>query len=93
MSITVLAHRERHAVGRADGHRLRPNSPQTPPLRDTGTGTNPALAINTQFYTCVSGVCDIGAGSNVFVNNFFTRTFEASGGRARTPGAAARPAD
>ena len=36
----------------------------------------------TQFFTCANGVCDIGAGSDVFVNNFFTRTFEASGGTA-----------
>jgi Abnormal spindle-like microcephaly-assoc'd, ASPM-SPD-2-Hydin/Putative Ig domain len=61
-----------------------PNSPQTAPL--TGTGTTPAgttapvLAINTQFMTCTGGVCDIGAGSNVFVNNFFTTTFLASNG-------------
>jgi hypothetical protein len=56
------------------------NSPQTAPLTGTGTGTNPPLAINDQFFTCANGVCDIGAGSNVFVNNFFTTTFEASGG-------------
>jgi hypothetical protein len=61
-----------------------PNSPQTAAL--TGTGTTPAgqepplLAIDTQFMTCANGVCDIGAGSNVFVNNFFTTTFLASGG-------------
>jgi Abnormal spindle-like microcephaly-assoc'd, ASPM-SPD-2-Hydin/Putative Ig domain len=63
-----------------------PNSPQTAPL--TGTGTTPAgttappLSINTQFMTCTGGVCDVGAGSNVFVNNFFTTTFLASGGTA-----------
>jgi hypothetical protein len=55
-------------------------SPQMAPLTGTGAGTNPALAINTQFFTCAGGVCDIGAGSNVFVNNFFTTTFQASGG-------------
>ena len=57
-------------------------SPQTAPLTGTGTGTNPPLAIDTQFFSCIGGVCDIGAGSNVFVNNFFTTTFEASGGTA-----------
>ncbi len=55
-------------------------SPQTAPLTGTGTGTNPPLAINTQFFTCTGGVCDIGAGGNVFVDNFFTTTFQASGG-------------
>lgn len=55
-------------------------SPQTVPLTGTGTGTNPPLAIVTQFFTCSGGVCDIGAGSNVFVSNFFTRSFEATGG-------------
>src|SRR5919202_6627805 len=59
-----------------------PGSPQTVPITGTGTGTNPPLAINTQFFACTGGVCDIGAGSNVFVNNFFTRTFQASGGTA-----------
>ena len=59
-----------------------PGSPQTAPITGTGTGTNPPLAINTQFFTCTGGVCDIGAGSNVFVNNFFTTTFMASGGTA-----------
>jgi Putative Ig domain/Abnormal spindle-like microcephaly-assoc'd, ASPM-SPD-2-Hydin len=58
------------------------NSPQTVPLTGTGTGTNPALAIDTQFFSCANGVCDIGAGSNVFVNNFFTTTFSATGGTA-----------
>ncbi|HEU5268880.1 MAG TPA: choice-of-anchor D domain-containing protein [Jatrophihabitans sp.] len=57
-------------------------SPQTASLTGTGTGTNPPLAIDTQFFSCASGVCDIGAGSNVFVNNFFTTTFEATGGTA-----------
>jgi len=56
------------------------NSPQTVPLTGTGIGTNPPLAIDTQFFTCTGGVCDIGAGSNVFVNNFFTTTFRANGG-------------
>jgi hypothetical protein len=56
------------------------NSPQTVPITGMGTGTAPPLTINTQFFTCTGGVCDIGAGSNVFVNNFFTTTFLASGG-------------
>src|ERR687886_1929396 len=59
-----------------------PGSPQTVPITGTGTGTNPPLAINTQFFSCTGGVCDIGAGSNVFVNNFFSTTFQASGGTA-----------
>ena len=41
-----------------------------------------APAINDQFFTCTGGVCDIGAGSNVFVSNFFTTTFQATGGTA-----------
>jgi hypothetical protein len=57
-----------------------PGSPQTAPLTGTGTGTGPPLAISTQFFTCAGGVCDIGAGSNVFVSNFFTTTFQAAGG-------------
>lgn len=58
------------------------DSPQTVPITGTGTGTNPPLAIDTQFFTCTGGVCDIGANKNVFVNNFFTTTFEATGGTA-----------
>jgi hypothetical protein len=61
-----------------------PNSPETAPLTGTGTTpagtTAPALAIDTQFFTCTNGVCDVGAGHNVFVNNFFTTTFGAKGG-------------
>jgi hypothetical protein len=57
-------------------------SPQTVPLSGTGTGTTPPLSIDNRFFTCTSGVCDIGAGHNVFVNNFFTTTFSASGGTA-----------
>lgn len=57
-------------------------SPQTVPITGTGTGTNPPLAINTQFMTCANNVCDIGANTSVFVNNFFTTTFLASGGTA-----------
>jgi hypothetical protein len=57
-----------------------PNSPQSVPLTGTGSGTTAPLAINDQFFTCANGVCDIGAGSNVFVNNFFSVTFEATGG-------------
>jgi Putative Ig domain/Abnormal spindle-like microcephaly-assoc'd, ASPM-SPD-2-Hydin len=55
-------------------------SPQTVPITGTGTGTNPPLAIDTRFFTCTGGVCDIGANSNVFVNNFFSTSFQASGG-------------
>jgi hypothetical protein len=58
------------------------NSPQTVPITGTGTGQNPPLAIDTQFFTCANSVCDVGAGQNVFVNNFFTTTFTASGGTA-----------
>ena len=36
----------------------------------------------TQFFTCTGGVCDIGAGGNVFVSNFFSTSFEATGGTA-----------
>jgi Putative Ig domain len=57
-----------------------PNSPQTVPLTGGGTGTTAPLAINTQFMSCSSGVCDVAPNSNVFVNNFFTTTFQASGG-------------
>lgn len=56
------------------------NSPQSVPLTGTGSGTNPPLAINNQFFSCANGVCDIGAGRNVFVSNFFTTTFGATGG-------------
>ncbi|MFL6030626.1 MAG: choice-of-anchor D domain-containing protein [Gaiellaceae bacterium] len=63
-----------------------PNSPQRAALTGTGTTasgtTAPALAIDTQFFACANGVCDVGAGSNVFVNNFFTTTFRATGGTA-----------
>jgi len=58
------------------------NSPQTVPISGTGTGTNPPLTIDTQFFTCANGVCDVGAGRNVFVNNFFSTSFTASGGTA-----------
>jgi hypothetical protein len=57
-----------------------PGSPQTVPITGTGTGTNPALAIDTRFMTCTGGVCDVGANRNVFVNNFFSTSFLASGG-------------
>jgi hypothetical protein len=57
-------------------------SPQTVPITGTGTGTNPPLAIDTRFMTCTGGVCDIGANRNVFVNNFFSTSFLASGGTA-----------
>jgi Putative Ig domain/Abnormal spindle-like microcephaly-assoc'd, ASPM-SPD-2-Hydin len=57
-----------------------PNSPQTVALTGSGTGTSPSLAIDSRFFACVNGVCDVGAGQNVFVNNFFTTTFSATGG-------------
>ena len=61
-----------------------PNSPQTAALTGTGTTpageTAPALAFDTQFFACTGGVCDVAAGSNVFVDNFFTTTFRGSGG-------------
>jgi hypothetical protein len=55
-------------------------SPQTVPISGTGTGQNPPLAIDSRFFTCANGVCDIGAGRNVFINNFFSTSFLASGG-------------
>jgi|tagenome__1003787_1003787.scaffolds.fasta_scaffold20970031_3 hypothetical protein len=62
------------------------NSPQSASITGTGTtpaGTTPApLAIDTQFFSCTGGVCDVGAGSNVFVNNFFSTTFTAKNGTA-----------
>jgi hypothetical protein len=57
-------------------------SPQTVPITGTGTGQNPPLAIDSRFFTCANGVCDIGAGHNVVVNNFFSTSFLASGGTA-----------
>lgn len=57
-----------------------PASPQTVPITGTGVGQNPPLAIDTQFFTCANGVCDVGANSNVFVNNFFMTAFNATGG-------------
>jgi hypothetical protein len=57
-------------------------SPQTVPITGTGTGQNPPLAIDSRFFTCTNGVCDIGAGHNVFVDNFFSTSFLASGGTA-----------
>jgi hypothetical protein len=55
-------------------------SPQTVPLTGTGTGTNPPLAIDDQFYSCANNVCDISGEGNPFLNNFFTNSFEATGG-------------
>src|SRR3954465_9001129 len=52
------------------------------PLPGSGAGNPPPLAIDTRFMTCTNGVCDIGAGSNVFVNNFFSTSFLASGGHS-----------
>ena len=63
-----------------------PNSPQSVSL--TGDGTTPAgttapgVAIDNEFFTCSGGVCDLAAGSNVFVSNFFTTSFRATGGTA-----------
>lgn len=57
-----------------------PNSPQSAALTGTGEGTTAPLAIDTEFFTCANGVCDIAEGSDVFVNNFFTTSFLASGG-------------
>jgi hypothetical protein len=57
-----------------------PGSPQNVPISGTGTGSNPPLAIDSRFFTCANGVCDIGAGHNVFVDNFFSTSFLASGG-------------
>jgi hypothetical protein len=57
-----------------------PNSPQTLPLSGGATGTAAPLAINTQFFACNNGTCDIANGSNVFVKNFFSTSFLASGG-------------
>jgi hypothetical protein len=58
------------------------DSPQQVPITGAGVGSSPPVALDTQFFTCANGVCDIGAGSNVFVNNFFTTTFQATGGTA-----------
>jgi hypothetical protein len=55
-------------------------SPQKVPLSGNGAGTAAPLGIDTRFFTCASGICGIGAGQNVFVNNFFTTTFMANGG-------------
>src|SRR3954454_16283764 len=61
-------------------------------LTGSGAGNTPPLAINTQFMTCANGVCDIGAGSNVFVNNFFSTSFLASGGHSPYTWSGAVPA-
>jgi len=55
-------------------------SPQKVPLSGNGAGTASPLGIDTRFFACANGICDIGAGQNVFVNNFFTTTFTANGG-------------
>jgi hypothetical protein len=57
-----------------------PDTPQSAPLTGTGVGTTAQLAIDTEFLTCTNGVCDIGEGSNVFVKNFFSTSFLATGG-------------
>src|SRR4051795_13647969 len=68
------------------------------PLTGSGAGTTPPLVIDTRFMTCANGTCDIGAGSNVFVNNFFSTSFLAGGGHSPytwsgtvPPGLALRP--
>jgi len=58
------------------------NVDSTVPLTGSGAGDTPPLAIDTRFMTCTGGVCDIGAGSNVFVKNFFATSFLASGGHS-----------
>src|SRR3954468_17558770 len=62
------------------------------PLTGSGAGTTPTLAINTQFMTCTNSVCDIGASSNVFVNNFFSTSFLGSGGHSPYTWSGAVPA-
>src|SRR3954451_10233961 len=62
------------------------------PLTGSGAGTTPTLAIDTRFMMCTNGVCDIGAGSNVFVNNFFSTSFLASGGHSPYTWSGALPA-
>src|SRR3954466_2349934 len=62
------------------------------PLTGSGAGNTPPLAIDTRFMTCTNGVCDIGAGSNVFVNNFFSTGFLASGGHSPYTWSGAVPA-
>ena len=63
-----------------------PDTPQTVPISGTGATPPPPsatpLAVDTRFMTCSNGVCDFGAGSNVFVNNFYSTNFIASGGTA-----------
>jgi hypothetical protein len=67
-------------------------SPQSVPITGTGSGENPPLAIDSRFFTCANGVCDIGAGHNVFVNNFFSTSFLASGGTSPYTWSAQTPA-
>ncbi|HWC85460.1 MAG TPA: choice-of-anchor D domain-containing protein, partial [Solirubrobacteraceae bacterium] len=57
-----------------------PASLQTVPIAGTGTGQSQPLAIDSRFFTCANGVCDIGAGHNVFIGNFFSTSFSATGG-------------
>lgn len=60
------------------------SSPQAISLSGTATSTSgpTPLTIDTEFFTCAGGTCDIGAGSNVFVNNFFFSDVTANGGTA-----------
>src|SRR4051794_41500482 len=62
------------------------------PLTGSGAGNTPPLAIDTRFMTCTNGVCDIGARSNGFVNNFFSTRFLARGGPPPDTGAGPGPA-
>jgi hypothetical protein len=57
-----------------------PDSPQSAALTGGATGTTAPLTINTQFMSCSAGVCDVANGSVEFVNNFFSTSFQASGG-------------
>ncbi len=67
-------------------------SPHTVPITGTGTGQNAPLAIDSRFFTCAGGVCDIGADRNVFAKNFFSTSFLASGGTAPYTWSAQAPA-
>src|SRR5260370_33150199 len=69
---------ERPGAGQAKPN--APGRPQTAQVRGRRPGATPPLAISTQFYSCASNVCDISAQGNPFLNNFFSNTFQASGG-------------
>jgi ASPM-SPD-2-Hydin domain-containing protein len=67
------------------------NSPQTAPITGTGTGTNPPLAINTQFFTCSGGVCDEEPEATSSSITSSRRPSRPAAARPRTPGVARRP--